>query len=211
MDNEYKMKIVLLGETAVGKTCIIERYVTNSFTNVLSSQQASHKNHILTSPNGKATIMQGIWDTAGQEAYRSIAPFFYRDAHAIILVYSVTDMDSFNALSYWVDEIKKNVKDEVLLTIAANKSDIIDQQKVDHEDGEKFAKEHKANFFLVSAKESVNISEVFIDLTIRRFPHLRKHFGYDENDFEYKADDNARKNTIVLRVGKKSTKKNNCC
>eukprot|EP00826_Nyctotherus_ovalis_P010958 TRINITY_DN12857_c0_g3_i1.p1 TRINITY_DN12857_c0_g3~~TRINITY_DN12857_c0_g3_i1.p1 ORF type:complete len:247 (-),score=84.28 TRINITY_DN12857_c0_g3_i1:149-793(-) len=182
MEWQLKMKIVLLGESGVGKTCIIERYVSNIFKLTLPTRQSGHKNFSLTSPNGRITVSQAIWDTAGQEAYRSLAPFFYRDADAVIIVYDTTNLESFKAMDYWIKEVKENTKDEVLFTVAANKSDLIDQQKVDYSEGEAFAKQHNAGFFLVSAKDSINVSEMFVDLVVRKFPHVKKDFGCDEED-----------------------------
>ena len=105
IDNKctYIIKIVLLGESGVGKTCILERYIHNTFdskANTTTTAIFTPKQYC--TPDGKSQIQFHIWDTAGQEAYRSLTSFYYRDAHGIFLVYDITSKKSFEALNFWV-------------------------------------------------------------------------------------------------------------
>ena len=108
------------------------------------------------------TVPLQIWDTAGQEKYRSMAKIFYRDAKAIIMVYDITNENIYNQLKeYWLGQIKEHGSKDVLIAIAANKSDLIEQIKVKNEDGEKFAEEIGAKFILTSAQNANGIQNLF--------------------------------------------------
>ena len=130
MTNPYRMKIVMLGESGVGKTCILNRYTENDYYKTDSTLHAQYKIKNLPSPDGKYEMKQIIWDTAGQEIYRSLASFYYRDADGVILVYDISDKASFDELNYWIKEVRKNANNDVLLTIVGNKSDKINEEQV---------------------------------------------------------------------------------
>ena len=176
--NVEKMKIVVIGESGVGKTCLINRYVKNVFDVTEPTVGSYFNSRDLNASDGSMTIKQMIWDTAGQEIYRSLTSFYYRDADAIILVYDVTSKKTFDELSYWMQEIKRHCTDDILLTIAGNKSDKVGDEKVNVVEAENFAKANRASFFLVSAKEDSNVTEMYTELGIRKFEKHRSKFGY---------------------------------
>ena len=197
------MKVAMLGESGVGKTCIINRYVSNTFKATESTKGASFKPRTLSSPDGKVEIRQMIWDTAGQEIYRSLASFYYRDADAVVLVYDITNQKSFEALSYWTGEIKQNGKQDVILAVVGNKSDRVEEEAVDVSLARQFAKDNKGNFFLVSAKDNLNVSEMYVDLAIRKFPHLKKVFSVGEGEEAsgpIKTINNGRRSTVRVKL-----------
>ena len=212
MDDLYKMKIVLLGESGVGKTCIIERYVSNTYQETESTEHAVFRFRNIVSPNGKAIIKQTIWDTAGQEIYRSLSPFYYRDADAVVFIYDTTNKNSFNELSYWVNEVKQNGKSETLLAIAGNKSDLVEKEEIKTDDAKSYADKENASFFLISAKENLNISEMFLKLGLKKFPRLNKEFGYDEDmkELEQNGSSDLKKNNIKLSANS-ATERKKCC
>eukprot|EP00826_Nyctotherus_ovalis_P041965 TRINITY_DN4278_c0_g3_i2.p1 TRINITY_DN4278_c0_g3~~TRINITY_DN4278_c0_g3_i2.p1 ORF type:complete len:189 (+),score=43.22 TRINITY_DN4278_c0_g3_i2:110-676(+) len=183
MSSQNTMKIVMLGENGTGKSCIISRYMDNTFRSLEPTEYANFKTKTLASPNGNCEIKQVVWDTAGQEIYRSLAPFYYRDADGVVLVYSVTDEKSFKELKYWVGEVQLNSKKDVLMTVVGNKSDLVDEETVSEVEASEFAKAHEASFFLVSAKENINVTEMFTELGLRRFPSMRKAFGYKKTEY----------------------------
>ena len=136
-EDEYiPCKIVLLGETGVGKTSIINRYISNSFSHVvMTSTGSSFFSKKLDLNNNKKVKLQ-IWDTAGQEKYRALAKIFYQSAAAAILVYDVTLRTSFeNIKEYWSKEIKNNSPDDIILALAANKSDDYLNQEINIDEG----------------------------------------------------------------------------
>lgn len=184
MEDVEKMKIAMVGESGVGKTCLINRYVNNVFEATDATTASSFKSRNMTSPDGTMNIRQMIWDTAGQEVYRSLASFYYRDADAVILVYDITIKKTFDELSYWLGEINQHSSKGVLLTIAGNKSDRIDDEQVDIAEAKEFAKNNGASYFLVSAKENSNITEMYAELGMRKFPELKSKFGFVTNPNE---------------------------
>ena len=160
MAEQYK--VVLIGETGVGKTCIINRFIHNNFDpGTISSLSGQFVTKEMKFSKGQTVPLQ-IWDTAGQEKYRSMAKIFYRDAKAIIMVYDITNENSYNQLKeYWLGQIKEHGSKDVLIAIAANKSDLIEQIKVKNEEGEKFAEEIGAKFILTSAQNANGIQNLF--------------------------------------------------
>eukprot|EP00826_Nyctotherus_ovalis_P008339 TRINITY_DN12155_c0_g4_i2.p1 TRINITY_DN12155_c0_g4~~TRINITY_DN12155_c0_g4_i2.p1 ORF type:complete len:227 (-),score=54.38 TRINITY_DN12155_c0_g4_i2:78-758(-) len=216
-----KMKIAMVGESGVGKTCLINRYVSNVFDATDATTAASFKSRTLSSHDNSISIRQMIWDTAGQEVYRSLASFYYRDADAVVLVYDVTNKKSFEELIYWVGEINQHSTKSVLLTLAGNKSDRVDDEQVDITDAKEYAKSIGASFFMVSAKENYNIVEMYTELGMRKFPEFRSKFGYEidpSRDSIKKVSaqskgKNKRKDNDKLKLNPKSAQKErkNCC
>eukprot|EP00829_Urostomides_striatus_P018818 TRINITY_DN698_c0_g2_i2.p1 TRINITY_DN698_c0_g2~~TRINITY_DN698_c0_g2_i2.p1 ORF type:complete len:267 (+),score=91.18 TRINITY_DN698_c0_g2_i2:48-803(+) len=180
-DSGYAVKIAMLGESGVGKTCIIDRFVNDAFNEFTDpTKGASFKAKTLKSEKGTIEIKLMLWDTAGQEIYRSLAPFYYKDADVALLVYDITNEKSFEALQYWANEVKNNGKTGCLLTVVGNKCDNIDGEKVTPDIAKEFSKQVSGSFFLTSAKENTNIKELFVDLAMRKFPQFRADFGFEE-------------------------------
>eukprot|EP00826_Nyctotherus_ovalis_P057812 TRINITY_DN7915_c0_g2_i3.p1 TRINITY_DN7915_c0_g2~~TRINITY_DN7915_c0_g2_i3.p1 ORF type:complete len:157 (-),score=62.87 TRINITY_DN7915_c0_g2_i3:97-567(-) len=107
------------------------------------------------------SIKFNLWDTAGQEKYRSLGSMYYQDANAAILVYNITDRKSFEGVAFWMTELKANAPETIKIFIAANKSDLIDQEAVSLSEGKKFAEQHNATFQLTSAKDGSGIEKLF--------------------------------------------------
>ena len=155
-------KVVLLGESGVGKTCIINQYIKNEFdVNTMSSLTAQFVKKQIKFADGKI-INFDLWDTAGQEKYRSLAKIFYKDANVVILVYDITNEKSFNEMkNYWFEKIKETNNENVIVAIAGNKGDLYNERQVKTEEAEKFAKENKAIFASISAKSDIGIDALF--------------------------------------------------
>lgn len=161
---EQKFKIVLLGEGRVGKTSILLRYTKGEYDDTqVSTLQASYLDKKIMV--GGINAQLSIWDTAGQERFHALGPIYYRDANAALLVYDITDMESFNKVRKWVKELRKIVGDEILIAIAGNKVDLERQRGVLHEDAVAYAASVGASHFYTSAKSNKGLEEVFIDLT----------------------------------------------
>ena len=153
VNNEKDVKVILLGESGVGKTCIINRYINNEFQNNVASTLGSafFLKEII---KGDTKYNVNVWDTTGQERYHSVTNLFINDSHIIILVYSIDSKESFNNLNYWYDTIREKLKGEkYILSVVGSKYDLVDNEVVTEEEGKKFAKEKEATFKLVSAKE----------------------------------------------------------
>ena len=125
--NSGGVKVVLLGDSGVGKTCIISRYISNLFEdNVKSTNGASYASKRVDYPKLKKSLILDIWDTAGQEKFKALTKFFYKDAAIVILVYDITRRDSFdNIKNVWYQEVKENGAKDIILGIAGNKYNMI--------------------------------------------------------------------------------------
>ena len=162
MSNATQHKVVLIGESGVGKTCIIAQFTNGKFDpNTVTSLTAQYIRKNVDLPDGE-TITFDIWDTAGQEKYRALAKIFYKDARAIVLVYDVTSLKSFEEIkNYWYEQIKQLGSDNIVIAIAANKYDLYEEKQVSNEDGEEFAKSIGAIFVSTSAKNASGINALF--------------------------------------------------
>ena len=163
MADNITCKVVLVGESGVGKTCIIQRYVNNNYNeNVESTQASTYTYKKIDYKKYNKSISFDIWDTAGQELYRSMARNFYLNAAIGILVYDIRRKDSFEALKeYWYEQLKTSGEDNMVFGVAGNKCDLFQKEEVSEEEGKKFAKSINAVFELTSSKESIGIDDLF--------------------------------------------------
>ncbi|KAK8797735.1 putative GTPase [Blastocystis sp. subtype 4] len=157
----FKYKIVLLGETAVGKSSIVQRYVRDQFLeNQESTIGAAFLSQTIKIDND--IVKFDIWDTAGQERYHSLAPMYYRGAKGAIVIYDITSRVTFARAKDWVTELKQNSNNpELVIALAGNKCDLVENREVPKELAEEYAKEANIIFFEVSAKTKENIDLVF--------------------------------------------------
>ena len=160
---EHAHKILLLGDTSVGKTCFLKRYTDDTFQDAyLSTIGFDFKFKKVTLKSGREVRMQ-LWDTAGQERFRTISKSYYKGAHGIILIYDVTSQKTFDNIKKWLNNIKEEASSKICITLVGNKIDC-EERVVSKEDGENLAKANNLKFYESSAKENINISEVFQDL-----------------------------------------------
>ena len=162
-NNVLSCKIVLLGESGVGKTCIISRYINQVFEgNTISTNGASYAAKTLHFDDYDKSLKVEIWDTAGQEQYRSLTKIFYKDATAPILVYDITRKKSFDEIkNYWYKQLLDCAPSDIVVGLAGNKADLFDREQVSEEEAKEFAKEIKAIFRLTSAMTASGIDELF--------------------------------------------------
>ena len=158
-------KGVLVGESGVGKTCIIQRYVNNDYNeNTESTTASTYTYKVVDYKQYNKSISFDIWDTAGQELYRAMAKNFYLNAAIGILVYDVRRKESFEALKdYWYEQLKQSGEENMVFGVAGNKCDLFQEEQVSEEEGKKFANSIGAIFHLTSCKESIGIDELFVE------------------------------------------------
>jgi len=155
-------KIVLLGETSVGKSSIVQSYCQNKFsTSHEVTIGGSYFQQNITLSNGQS-LKAHIWDTGGSERFRAMLPIYYRDAKAAIVVYDISQEKSFNGVRYWVDELgKKCDMEKLVIALAANKCDLEEsQRKITKETGQKYASENNMIFAETSAKTGDGINDL---------------------------------------------------
>ena len=202
--NTKSVKAVLLGESGVGKTCIIARFINNTFeNNIMSTTGASYAGKTMAFEEfGGQCIKFEIWDTAGQEKYRSLTKIFYKDAAVAILVYDITRKESYEELkNYWYNQLKECSPSNIVIGIAANKCDLYDNEQVSEDEARKFAEEIGAVFKLTSANTNTGIEDLF------------KTIGCKVLDPNYSEDgeSNQKKMNIKIDDDKNKKKKKGCC
>uniref|UniRef100_G3MT14 Uncharacterized protein n=1 Tax=Amblyomma maculatum TaxID=34609 RepID=G3MT14_AMBMU len=166
MNTTTEVKVCLLGDSGVGKSSILQRFVYNTFNSSAESTIGASfmmKNLVLHD----RTFKFNIWDTAGQERYRALAPMYYRGAAAAVIVYDITSMDSFNAVQSWVRELQLHGEQNIALGIAGNKCDLEDHREVSLATGESYAHQHGAVFVETSALKATNIQELFMGIAMK--------------------------------------------
>ncbi len=160
VNSDFAIKILLLGDSSVGKTCFLKRYTDNTFQDAyLSTIGFDFKFKFITLDNGKTVKVQ-LWDTAGQERFRTIAKSYYKGAHGIILIYDVSNPKTYDNIKKWLAQIKEEASSKVCIILVANKIDH-EERVVTEEEGEKLAKSFNLKIFESSAKENINVTEAF--------------------------------------------------
>ena len=227
-ENEKVCKLVLIGESGVGKTCITNRFINDKFednqkstgTAIFAAKTISFEKF-----EGKSIKFQ-IWDTAGQERYRALNRMFYKDAGAVILVYDVTNKESFEEIKeYWYNQIQefapKDISKKIfyfnfillflVLGLAGNKSDLYDKMEVKEEEAKDLSQEIGAIFRLTSALASSGIDELFKSIGYKL---LDPNFKDDENHIESPGKDGTNTRGVKLEEQKDKNdpkKKKSCC
>ena len=164
LNDENIYKVLLLGDTTVGKTCFLLKYTDKTFQEVhMSTIGLDYRLKSMKLKSGKNVKLQ-IWDTAGQDRFRAITKNYYKSANGIILIYDVTSLVTYENVKAWISQIREEAPPNVVIFIAGNKIDMEEERKVNTEDGKRLADEYGFPFYETSAKEDININETFEDL-----------------------------------------------
>ena len=187
-------KILLLGDSTVGKTCFLLRYVDDSFLDLhMATIGLDYRLKTLILEEQKIVKVQ-LWDTAGQDKFRAITRNYYKGASGIILIFDVTNVKSYENIKKWINEIKEEISEKVAIVLIGNKIDNVQERKISKEQGDKLASEIGVKFLETSAKTGEGINESVFFLVKKIF----------ENDPEVKNKYQGRN----LRI---KNKKRKCC
>lgn len=191
----FQYKLVLLGESAVGKSSLVLRFVKGQF---FEFQESTIGAAFLTQAVvvDDCTVKYEIWDTAGQERYHSLAPMYYRGAAAAVVVYDITNKQSFERAKTWIKELQRQGASKIVIALAGNKIDVQEGQEVPREEAQAYAEENDIFFLETSAKTDHNVSELFVEIA-RRLP----------KDAQSSAD----ANSVYLEESKSKPPGQNCC
>jgi len=160
---DYLFKLLLIGDSGVGKSCLLLRFADDTYTeSYISTIGVDFK--IRTIELDSKTIKLQIWDTAGQERFRTITSSYYRGAHGIIVVYDVTDQESFNNVKQWLHEIDRYASENVNKLLVGNKSDLTTKRVVDYNAAKEFADGLGIPFLETSAKNATNVEQAFLTM-----------------------------------------------
>jgi len=161
---DYLFKLLLIGDSGVGKSCLLLRFADHTYTeSYISTIGVDFKIRTITTRDEK-TIKLQIWDTAGQERFRTITSSYYRGAHGIIVVYDVTDQESFNNVKQWLNEIERYVCEKVNKLLVGNKCDLVSKKAVSYEVAKGFADKLDIPFLETSAKAATNVEKAFLTM-----------------------------------------------
>ncbi|XP_038684292.1 ras-related protein RABE1c-like isoform X2 [Tripterygium wilfordii] len=163
-DYDYLIKLLLIGDSGVGKSCLLLRFSDDSFTTSFITTIGIDFKIRTVELDGKRIKLQ-IWDTAGQERFRTITTAYYRGAMGILLVYDVTDESSFNNIRNWIRNIEQHASDNVNKILVGNKADMDESRRaVPTSSGQALADEYGIKFFETSAKTNFNVEQVFFTI-----------------------------------------------
>ena len=200
-----KYKLIFLGDQSVGKSCILNRFMNDTFTEEYQATiglDFQSKNVQIDNQD----IHLLLYDTAGQEKFRSLIPMYTRDANIILLVYDISSKDSFVHLTDWLNDLTTINKDEVIFAVVGNKIDLEEQRVVKLEEGENFAKEHDFIFAEVSAKTGDGFSELFYKNLFEKIRIKFRPGGQqptsEVKDIKYNIEQDAKKNEAKKNVVK---------
>ena len=194
---DEKIKLMVIGETRVGKTALIKKYTKNVFGGTYLTTVGIDFQEKIINVEEKSVKLQ-IWDTAGQERFRNIAKSYFHTSDGFLLVYDISCKDSFEKLNFWYEQIKLNAPENTKCVVAGNKCDLEEKRQVNKNEGENFAKTYNIDFYETSAKDGINVDEVFQTLASEIMKDIKK---------------NGSKNKRSSQVLKKNTKskKKSCC
>ena len=210
MNYDYSAQLLIIGDSSVGKTSILTRYSNGTFKeDYIATVGLDYysKNEFL---NGK-TIHVKIWDTAGQERYKALTQGFFRNAQGVMIVYDVTNSESFENLKYWISSIQKNIesnKISIPVILLGNKIDVGDDREIKNEDAEKFAEENKYKYFETSAKTGEGIDDAVRELVNQVLSNLDKGNNIIGSR---KERESVMLNNNDNKGGEKEEKKKGCC
>ena len=212
-DLDESIKVVLIGESGVGKTSIISQFTKGLFNpDIMSTNGATFSTKKKEYKEENKTLSFEIWDTAGQEKYRSLAKMFFKDAAVALIVYDITSKKSFDEIKkYWMNLVKENGPKKVIMYIVGNKYDLLEQEAVKEEEAREYARNEKVSFWLTSAKDSTGIDELFDEIG-------KKYLEPDFNNNEEIVQRKMRKNEVTkvnkeaaLQNNKNTNNKKGCC
>ena len=165
MEEEIVYKVLLLGDSSVGKTCFLLRYCDKSFQDVhLSTIGLDYRLKTITLKNNKNIKLQ-IWDTAGQDRFRAITKNYYKSANGVLLIYDISNLQTYENVKNWISQIREEANPNVIIYLVGNKIDLPKEKRVVNiEDGEKIAEEFEIKFKEASAKSGTNVNEIFEEL-----------------------------------------------
>lgn len=210
-DYDYLFKIVLIGDSGVGKSNLLSRFTTNEF-NLESKSTIGVEFATRTIKVEEKKIKAQIWDTAGQERYRAITSAYYRGAVGALIVYDISKSNTYENCNNWLTELKENADDNVAIGLIGNKSDLEHLRAVPTEEARSFASENQLFFTETSALNSSNVDQAFRELIEQIYKMVSKH-QLDLNDG---SKSNAPKGATislapVTAENKKKSKSNSCC
>ena len=206
----YLLKYVIIGDSGVGKSNILLQYINGKFSDDFKATVGVEFGAKNIEINSRIYRIQ-IWDTAGQENFRSIARAYYKNSICACIVYDITNRNSFNSVQSWIDDCTKQTPKSILLLLIGNKNDLNDKREVQYEEGAEFAKKRNMIFLETSAKTGNNIDNIF-ERSVKQIDQNILDNKYDLSNENCGIRQGIRAGSFVLSVEQtKKKKKKKCC
>jgi len=174
-----EIKVILLGDSIVGKTSMLMRYMKKDISEFhVATIGVERYSKVMKIKNSKDKVKLTIIDTSGQERYMSITKNYYKQANGVILIYDITNKETFKNLEFWINEIENNAIENIPIFLVGNKKDLEQNREVQSEEGKRFAEAHKCIFFETSIKEDKEIKLLFIKI-LENICNVKKVFKYN--------------------------------
>lgn len=204
MSYAYLFKYIIIGDTGVGKSCLLLQFTDKRFQPVHDLTIGVEFGARLITIDQNQIKLQ-IWDTAGQESFRSITRSYYRDAAGALLVYDITRKESFNHLTRWLEEARQNGNPHMTIMLIGNKNDLEHRRAVSTKDGELFAQENGLVFLETSAKTAANVETAFIKTAENIYEKIK------DGQYDPSREGNGVKLGVMPSAPKPSQKSGGCC
>ena len=203
---EYSFKIIIVGDISVGKTSIINRFIENKFTEGIKSTLVNENLKKKIRIDNSTIVTLNIWDTIGDERFRILTHQFYQDSHGALLIFDITNKETFNKLEIWIKDIIENTPPDCILMIIGNKYDLNENRQVSYDDANILSQRFNIFYYEVSAKNGNNIALAFEQLTYRIIDKQREE---ENNVNRYLRKD--QRNTIGLEDKNNNNSNKKCC
>jgi len=213
-DYDYLFKLVLIGDSGVGKSCLLLRFADDNFTDsYISTIGVDFRFRTVTID--KKTVKLQIWDTAGQERFRTITSAYYRGADGIIMVYDVTSQESFDHVEEWLSEVDRYANENTSKLLIGNKADLVDEKQVQEEVAQRFADKLGIPFLETSAKQATNVEAAFLtmakELIKTKEASISKTGGGDGKSSGGTGSNGKPSNVVLKPVKPNKPQNTNCC
>ena len=197
-DFEFPLKVIVIGDTCVGKTNFIFRFVENRFSlNYVSTVGFDYRSKIITLPKSKKKVKLQIWDTAGQERYNAVNKNLFQKVQGVIIMYDITNRASFENINKWLYLLSQNVSDKAKILVGS-KLDLSEEKRiVTEEEGQNLADKNNMPFYETSSKTGENVEKIFFTLA--------------QNIYENLSNENINDNASVKIIQNPERKKKGCC
>lgn len=209
---DHLFKILLIGNSAVGKSSLILQFVENSWNEIFVPTIGVDFKIKTLNIDDKRVKLQ-IWDTAGQERFKNITAAYYRGALGVMLVYDITEVETFKALNSWLIEIEKNANKNVVKLLVGNKIDLEEQRKITYQQGSEFAESYGMSFIETSVKNNANVNEAFEklgrEIMVLTANEKEKNIGVSNNKKKKPIDLSKQQEQIDINTNNKTNKQ--CC
>jgi Ras-related protein Rab-1A len=183
IEYDYLFKVLLIGDSGVGKSSLLLRFTDKTYTDSYTSTIGVDFKIQTIKLNDKVVKLQ-LWDTCGNEQFRTITSSYYRNANGIFVVFDLTDKYTFSQIKMWLLEIKKYAPENTCITIIGNKVDLQSKRQISYDEAKEYSNSIQASYFETSAKLGININDMFLDIVKEILKHNITLYVHQNNNIE---------------------------